>query len=298
MIVITLTDCPPALRGDLTKWLQEIGTGVYVGQVSARVRDEIWKRVQDNAKTGRATMVFSANNEQRMDFRVHHSDWEPIDFDGLKLMLRPSPARIQKTSELRTGFSNAASNRKARQMSGRKRSGKPLMQKYAIVDLETTGLSAVDHDIIEIGAVIVNEHAIEKEFHAFIKVSAHIPHHIQNLTGLTDEILEAQGRDLAAALPELLAFIGNLSIVSHNVNFDYGFLRMACERCGLPLFSNQSVDTLVLARRLVDDVKDYKLATLLEHFGIRINDSHRSAADCMSTMQLYEKLIELKQGVE
>ena len=38
MIVITLTDCPPALRGDLTKWLQEINTGVYVGQVSARVR--------------------------------------------------------------------------------------------------------------------------------------------------------------------------------------------------------------------------------------------------------------------
>lgn len=40
MIVITLANCPPALRGDLTKWLQEISTGVYVGQVSARVRDE------------------------------------------------------------------------------------------------------------------------------------------------------------------------------------------------------------------------------------------------------------------
>ena len=54
MIVITLTDCPPALRGDLTKWLQEINTGVYVGHVSARVRDEIWKRVRESAKGGPA----------------------------------------------------------------------------------------------------------------------------------------------------------------------------------------------------------------------------------------------------
>ena len=86
MIVLTLMDCPPALRGDLTKWLQEVNTGVYVGQVSARVRDGIWERVCENAKSGRATMVFSANNEQRMDFRVHNTSWEPIDFDGLKLI--------------------------------------------------------------------------------------------------------------------------------------------------------------------------------------------------------------------
>ena len=45
MIVIILNNCPPALR-DLTKWLQEVNTGVYVGQVSARVRDELWARVR------------------------------------------------------------------------------------------------------------------------------------------------------------------------------------------------------------------------------------------------------------
>ena len=42
MIVITLTDCPPKVRGDLSKWLLEISTGVYVGNLSARVRDELW----------------------------------------------------------------------------------------------------------------------------------------------------------------------------------------------------------------------------------------------------------------
>ena len=49
-----MTDCPPRLRGDLSKWLQEINTGVYVGNVNSRVRDAIWNRVCENLKTGRA----------------------------------------------------------------------------------------------------------------------------------------------------------------------------------------------------------------------------------------------------
>ena len=58
MVVVTLTDCPPKLRGDLTKWLLEINTGVYVGKINARVREELWKRICDNIKSGRATMSF------------------------------------------------------------------------------------------------------------------------------------------------------------------------------------------------------------------------------------------------
>lgn len=72
MTVVVLTDCPPKLRGDLTKWLLEINTGVYVGNLSARVREELWTRICENLKTGRATMVFRASNEQKMDFRVHN----------------------------------------------------------------------------------------------------------------------------------------------------------------------------------------------------------------------------------
>ena len=298
MIVITLTDCPPALRGDLTKWLQEISTGVYVGQVSARVRDEIWKRVRESAKSGRATMVFSTNNEQRMDFRVHNTGWQPIDFDGLKLMLRPSPSRVKELDELKTGFSKAARMHKARHRSSPKNGSKPLPERYIVVDVETTGLSAVEHEIIEIGSMIVNGRKIEAKFHALVKAKVSIPPAIEALTGISDEILGREGRELTEVLPEFLLFAGDLPLVSHNANFDYGFLRSACEHCDLPLFSNQCVDTLAIARRLVDDVKNYKLATLMEHFGIKANGIHRSSEDCLSTKQLYEKLIELRQAAE
>lgn len=294
MIVITLTDCPPALRGDLTKWLQEINTGVYVGHVSARVRDEIWKRVRESAKSGRATMVFSANNEQRMDFRVHNTSWEPIDFDGLKLMLRPSPARTKKLSEVRMGFSDAARMRKARQMSKRKRGNKTLPETYIVVDVETTGLSAVEHEVIEIGALLIKAGQIEAQFHTLVKTKSKIPPSVAALTGISDEMLEREGREMGEILPEFLVFAGDLPVVSHNADFDYGFLRSACERCGLPLFSNQCVDTLALARRLVDDVDNYKLATLLNHFKIEAKSQHRSMDDCLTTKQLYEKLIEIQ----
>ena len=86
-----MTDCPPRLRGDLSKWLCEINTGVYVGQLSSRVRDALWDRVCKNLQTGRATMVYTTNGEQKMDFRVHNTSWTPVDFDGIKLMRRPLP---------------------------------------------------------------------------------------------------------------------------------------------------------------------------------------------------------------
>jgi len=240
-------------------------------------------------------MVFSANNEQRMDFRVHNTDWEPIDFDGLKLMLRPSPARVQVLSELRMGFSNAARMRKAKQMSGRKREGKQLPENYVIVDVETTGLSVTEHEIIEIGAILINDKEVVKKFHALVKTDAAIPPPIQTLTGISDELLGQEGRSLKEVLPNFLAFAEGLPVVSHNAEFDYKFLRAACERCNLPLFSNQCVDTLALARRLVDDVENYKLGTLTGHFGIQVTGAHRSTADCLATKQLYEKLIELRQ---
>jgi len=116
MIVVTLSNCPNALRGDLTKWLLEITPGVYVGQVSSRVRDNLWDRICELIKDGKATMVYNTRNEQHLDFRVHGSDWEPIDFEGIKLVLRPSPARVKNLGKMRLGYSKASKYRKAKRM--------------------------------------------------------------------------------------------------------------------------------------------------------------------------------------
>jgi CRISPR-associated protein Cas2 len=116
MVVITLTNCPLSLRGDLTKWLLEINAGVFVGQVNKRVRENLWERVVKFVGNGRATMVYSTNNEQRLGFKIHGNVWEPINFDGLKLVLRPSPSHVNKSSGLKPGYSKASKWRMAKRM--------------------------------------------------------------------------------------------------------------------------------------------------------------------------------------
>ena len=74
MVVLVLTAVPAGLRGHLTRWLLEIAPGVYVGHASRRVKDELWERVLELCKDGRAVMVESARNEQHLDFRTHRHE--------------------------------------------------------------------------------------------------------------------------------------------------------------------------------------------------------------------------------
>ncbi len=114
MVVLVLTAVPPGLRGFLTRWLMEISAGVYVGKVNRRVRELLWARTEKMVRTGRAIMVFSARNEQGLSFLVHGHHWEPVDIDGVTLMLRPHQraTRAPSSSVPATGWSKAARRRK------------------------------------------------------------------------------------------------------------------------------------------------------------------------------------------
>jgi CRISPR-associated protein Cas2 len=120
--VIVVTACPVGLRGHLTRWLLEIAPGVFVGKISARVRDLMWQRVIEMVRTGRAIMVFTANNEQGLAFEVHEHNWEPVDVDGITLMLRPAP----RPTEPITGPSIEDPDRGWSSASKRRRFGKRL----------------------------------------------------------------------------------------------------------------------------------------------------------------------------
>jgi CRISPR-associated protein Cas2 len=112
VIVIVVAACPVGLRGHLTRWLLEISAGVFVGKVSARVRDLLWIRTVDMVKSGRAIMVHTADNEQGLGFRVHRHDWTPIEIEGLTLMLRPNPDTPDPPDPGRTAGWSIASRRR------------------------------------------------------------------------------------------------------------------------------------------------------------------------------------------
>jgi CRISPR-associated protein Cas2 len=93
MIVMVLETVPLRLRGELTRWLLEPHTGVFVGHVSAMVRDRLWEKCCKASKDGGVLQIWSTNNEQRYAMRTNgKTRREIVDFEGLQLVrLPPAP---------------------------------------------------------------------------------------------------------------------------------------------------------------------------------------------------------------
>ena len=91
MVVIILEKVPTSLRGELSRWLIEPHAGVFVGHVSAMVRERLWMKVCAKLKGGGALMIYSTNNEQRYKMEIFGTTKRHIvDFDGLQLVRIPS----------------------------------------------------------------------------------------------------------------------------------------------------------------------------------------------------------------
>ena len=205
--VITLKKTPAFLRGDLTKWMQEISTGVYVGNFNSKVREELWQRVIENVKEGEATICYAYRNEIGYEFRTNSKEISIADFDGIPLVLLERKENISDENKL--GFSKASKMRKAQQF--QKQSAKT--PGYVVLDIETDGLDFLKNSIIEIGCIKAIGGKIE-EFERAIKIETKLPRDIITLTGLSDEYLAENGVDEQEALIDLLEFIGDLPVVN------------------------------------------------------------------------------------
>jgi len=87
MIVVVTENVPPRLRGRLAVWLIEIRAGVYVGDVSERVREMIWENIAEGCEEGNAVMAWTANNESGFDFCTLGKNRRlPKEMDGIKLV--------------------------------------------------------------------------------------------------------------------------------------------------------------------------------------------------------------------
>lgn len=87
MIVLICTNVRPSLRGELSRWMIEADAGVFVGNVSGRVRDRLWNKVVEELQEGTAILVHSASTEQGFAVRCHGApNRTPVDYDGLVLM--------------------------------------------------------------------------------------------------------------------------------------------------------------------------------------------------------------------
>ncbi|WNV77291.1 DEDD exonuclease domain-containing protein [Geodermatophilus sp. DSM 44513] len=164
---------------------------------------------------------------------------------------------------------------------------------FVVVDLETTGGSPKDCAITEIGAVKVRGGEVLGEFQTLVDPGCEIPPYISVLTGITSTMVAAAPR-IDAVLPQFLEFAHGAVLVAHNAPFDLGFLRAACAQTGVPWPAAASVDTAVLARRLLsrDEVPNCKLATLAPFFRTSTEPCHRALADARATVDVLHGLFE------
>lgn len=161
---------------------------------------------------------------------------------------------------------------------------------FVVIDIETTGFSSTVNEIIEIAALKVVKENVEAEFHSLIKIEGQVPQNITNLTGITNEMLALNGRDIESVLREVDEFIGNNVILGHNVHFDINFLYDYYERYLGKSLSNDFVDTLRLAKALVKNTYNHRLSTLARQFKIKNTQAHRALNDVHTTLGVWRNL--------
>ena len=172
--------------------------------------------------------------------------------------------------------------------------GTPLADvTFVVVDLETTGGSPKDSAITEIGAVKIRGGEVLGEFQTLVDPGRAIPPYISVLTGITTTMVAAAPR-IGAVLPAFLEFARGAVLVAHNAPVRPRFLKAACAGNGMAWPAAASVDTAVLARRLLtrDEVPNCRLATLAPFFRATTSPTHRALDDARATVDVLHGLFE------
>ena len=160
---------------------------------------------------------------------------------------------------------------------------------FVIVDLETTGLSPKNSEIIEIGAIKVIDNKVVDTMDVFVRPSRPLSWFTTNLTGITNEMVD-EGLSAKEALKVFDEFSFGMRLMAHNAKFDMSFLDVYMKKELGKGVRMDSMDTLLLSRAIVKDVPNYKLETLANRFNIDYSGAHRSLRDCEITLDVYNNI--------
>ena len=174
-----------------------------------------------------------------------------------------------------------------------KETGKELYKylvNYVVIDIETTGLSPKNGEIIEISAVKVRNEEIVEEFYSLVKPTAPIPFRVSELTGITDRMVE-QSPDIKTALAGFMKFIGEDVIVCNYIQFCLGFLNKAAIKLFGTEIENEYIDTHHISKERLPKLSTYRLSALADYYGINVVDKSRLLTECRLVKEIYNSCI-------
>lgn len=161
-----------------------------------------------------------------------------------------------------------------------------------VLDLETTGLSARNNEIIEIGAVKIKNRTIVSEFTTLVKPTIALPSRITEITSITQLMLES-APNITAALDEFLDFCGECRLIcTYNAEFDSAFLNKALRRTGKQE-DFAYLDALHLSRRLFPELKTHRLKSVTKHLKLENTQAHRALSDAVVTAKILLHILSL-----
>ena len=163
------------------------------------------------------------------------------------------------------------------------------IQSIVCLDVETTGLSYADNEIIEIGAIKLLDGEIAQEFSSLIRPKGKVDDFVADLTGIHQSML-TDAPTFAQIADQLIELIGDSVFVAHNVQFDFEMLNAALKRIHAPPINNTLLDTQELATIIYPNLYSHKLSALTRHFAWPIETHHRALSDAMCVAHLYRQL--------
>ena len=163
---------------------------------------------------------------------------------------------------------------------------------FVVYDTETTGFNAASGDqMIEIGAVKIQNGAIIDRFDEFINPGRHIPDKITELTEITDEMVKDAGTE-EEVTKRFLEWTGDAPMVAHNAKFDISFIESAMRKYNLGEFTNTVIDTLELSRALDQGYARHSLSALVKRYNVPFDEEshHRADYDAEGTALVFHKM--------
>jgi len=168
-----------------------------------------------------------------------------------------------------------------------------MKNNIVVFDIETTGLDPEICEITELGAVKIEYGEIKERFSSFAKPKYSIPTEVQQLTGITDEMV-ADAPRIEDVIYDFYEWSQGCIISGYNiVGFDLKFVKKVADRIGIK-FSNEIIDAFIVARQAPIKPSNYKLGTVAKALGVTLNDAHRAYNDAHATAQVLMELNKLK----
>ena len=162
---------------------------------------------------------------------------------------------------------------------------------YVVFDLETTGISRVYDEVVEISAVKVRGGKVVDEFSTLVNPGRHIPLGASQVNGITDQMVAYAPR-FVKVLQEFLDFTEGYPLVGHNIaSFDMKFICRDAEKYYGSVPVNDYIDTLPLARKHLPNLSHHKLTDLASYYGLTTDGAHRALNDCRMNQQVYECMV-------